>query len=232
MQMTLARFAAFATLALALSAFAPGSWAAERAGVFTFTVTRDGEPIGVHRVAFRNDGERTEIDADMELKVSFAMVPLYYFSNQRRELWQGDRPLLITSRTDDNGDKFDITLRPDGAGFVRTVNDRVDKFDGSANILAIWNPATIEAKTGLFVSVIEDEALELTFSLVGKETMTLDGRQIEVDHYRMTGEEERDIWYDSDGQIARVRFERDGSEIEYRRNQYKARPADGRFAKN
>jgi hypothetical protein len=80
--------------------------------------------------------------------------------------------------------------------------------------------------------VIEDETLELAFDLVGKEKIVVEGHQMEVDHYRMTGQEERDIWYDDDGQVVKVRFMRDGSEIEYRRNEYQARPYDGRFAKN
>ena len=230
--MTLSRVGAIAMMAVVLGASASMTRAAERAGVFTFTVTRDGAPIGSHRVAFRHDGERTEIDAEMELKVSFAMVPLYYFSNQRHEVWQGNEPLMITSKTDDNGEKLDITLRPDGVGYLRTVNDRVDKLDGSTKVLAIWNQATVEAKPGLFASVIEDETLELAFTLVGKETMVVDGHRMEVDHYRMTGQEERDIWYDADGQVVRVRFMRDGSEIEYRRNEYRPRAYDGRFAKN
>ena len=57
-----------------------------------------------HRVAFRHDGGRIEIEAAMELKVSFAMVPLYRFSHQRHEVWQDGQPLLINARTDDDGE--------------------------------------------------------------------------------------------------------------------------------
>jgi Family of unknown function (DUF6134) len=230
--MTETRFAAIGLLAVALVSWASGARAAERAGVFTFTVTREGEPIGMHRVAFSHDGERTEIDTEMDLKVTFAMVPLYHFSNQRREVWQDGRPLMITSKTDDNGEELDITLRPDGAGYVRTVNGRVDKFDGSTKVLAMWNQDALETKPGLFVSVIEDEVLKLAFTFVGKETMIIEGREIAVDHYRMTGTEERDIWYDPAGQVARVSFERRGDQIEYVRNEYLARPLDGRLARN
>jgi Family of unknown function (DUF6134) len=230
--MSLARLAALAVLGMALGAFASGVSAAERAGVFTFTVTRDGDPIGTHRVAFAHHGDRTEFDTEMDLKVTFAMVPLYHFSNQRREVWQDGRPLMIASKTDDNGDKFNITLRPDGAGYVRTVNGRVDKLDGSTKVLAMWDPKALEPEPGLFVSVIEDELLKLAFNFVGKETITIEGREIEADHYRMTGTEERDIWYDPAGQVARVRFERRGDQIEYIRNEYLARPLDGRLARN
>jgi hypothetical protein len=40
----------------------------------------------------------------------------------------------------------------------------------------------------------------------------------------MLGDEERDIWYDPDGQVARVTFLRDGAEIEYLRNEFHSAP--------
>ena len=73
---------------------------------------------------------------------------------------------------------------------------------------------------GIHHSIVEDETLEVAFHYLGKERMTIEGRQLEVDHYQMVGDEERDIWYDKNGQVARVQFMRQGSQIEYLRNQY------------
>ena len=217
-------------LALAMSLLAPTARAAQ-SGLFTFTVTHDGKPIGDHRVAFRQDGARIEIDATMDLEVTFAMVPLYRFSHERREVWENGRPLLITARTDDNGEELDISLRPNGRGYVWTVNGREDRLDPSTKVLALWNYATVKQGPGLFVSVVEDEKLQLKFTLVGQETLRIDGHEVPVEHYRMSGGEERDIWYDPDGQVARVRFERRGAEIEYLRNEYRPQPLDDGAAK-
>ena len=220
--MTGRRWLAAAAVAV-LAASAPGAWA-DDAGVFTFTVSRNGEPIGEHRVAFRYEGARIEIDAATELKVTFAKIPVFRFSHQRREVWQDGQPLLIAAKTDSDGQKLDITLRPNGHGFIRTVNDRVDHLAPSTKILAVWNRDTVTAEPGRFVSMVEDETLEVAFSYVGKETMTIAGQELEADHYRMVGDEERDIWYDPNGQVARVTFPRDGAEIEYLRNEYHSAP--------
>jgi Family of unknown function (DUF6134) len=214
---------AVAVAAAALVASASGA-RADDAGVFTFTVSRNGEPIGEHREAFRHDGTRIEIDAATELRVTFAMIPVFRFSHQRREIWQDGRPLLIAARTNSDGDKLDITLRPNGHGYIRTVNDRVDRLDPSTRVLAFWNRDTVTAEPGRFVSVVEDDTLEVAFSYLGRETLTIAGRQLEADHYRMVGDEERDIWYDPDGQVARVTFPRGGAEIEYLRNEYHSAP--------
>jgi hypothetical protein len=82
----------------------------------------------------------------------------------------------------------------------------------------------MEAEPGVFASVIEDDILEVAFSYIGRETLTIAGLELQVDHYRMDGDEERDIWFDRDGQVARVTFPRDGAEIEYLRNEYHSAP--------
>jgi hypothetical protein len=212
------RFVATATFA-ALCAVSSGAWA-DHSGVFTFTVSRDGTPIGEHRVAFRHEGDRVEIETDMELKVSFAMVPVFRFSHRSHEIWQDGKPILISATTDDDGHEYDITVRANGHGLMRTVNDRTDRLDGSTKVLALWNQDTVTSPPGNFVSIVEDETLEVAFHYLGKERMTIEGRQLEVDHYQMVGDEERDIWYDKNGQVARVQFMRQGSQIEYLRNQY------------
>ncbi|MCC2662325.1 MAG: hypothetical protein K0S35_247 [Geminicoccaceae bacterium] len=226
--MTAMRWAGvFACAALAIAP--SGAWA-HHAGTFTFKVSRDGAPIGAHRVTFRHDGGRVEIEAAMELKVSFAMVPVFRFRHQRHEIWQDGKPVLIDAWTDDDGREYRITVRAHGEGFVRTVNDRVEKLDSSTRILALWNQATVTSPPGSFASVIEDKTVDVGFHYLGKERMAIEGRELAVDHYQMVGEEERDIWYDADGQVARVTFLRDGATIEYLRNEYHWVPlADPKF---
>ena len=158
----------------ALCAFSPSAWA-HHSGMFTFTVSRDGTPIGEHRVTFRHQGDRVEIETDMELKVSFAMVPVFRFSHRSHEIWQDGKPILISATTDDDGRELDITVRANGHGLIRTVNDRTDKLDGSTKVLALWNQDTVTSPPGNFVSIVEDETLEVAFHYLGKETMTIAG---------------------------------------------------------
>jgi hypothetical protein len=61
--------------------------------------------------------------------------------------------------------------------------------------------------------------LKASFEFVGREKIALAGKELEVDHYRMEGDEERDLWYDTAGHIAKVRLRRFGSDIAYVRDQ-------------
>jgi hypothetical protein len=208
-----------AALVLALSA--PPALAVD-AGEYTFTVLKDGAPVGEHRFAFDRDGNRIEIEEETDIEVRFALIPVYEYEHDRREVWQNGRALKIDARTNNNGKRLDITVRPDGDGYVRTVNGRVDKFDGSTEILTYWRRDLLEHHS--FFSVAEDKTLRISFEYLGKEVLKVDGQRLPVDHYRMVGDEEREFWFDPAGHVAKVEFERRGSEIEYLRNEATPRP--------
>ena len=59
----------------------------------------------------------------------------------------------------------------------------------------MWDHATVKQGPGLFVSVIEDEKLQLKFTLIGQETLRIDGHEIRSSTTACR-REERDIWYD------------------------------------
>jgi Family of unknown function (DUF6134) len=190
---------------------------ADEAGEYTFTIQKDGAPIGEYRVVFDRHGNRVVIQEATEIEVRLAMIPVYSFEHEGRQVWENDRVLRIDSTTNDNGKKLDIAVRPNGHGYIRTVNGRVDKFDDSTEVLAFWNKDTLNHNK--FFSAVEDKTLQVSFEFAGREKIAIAGTKLDVDHYRMVGDEERELWYDTAGHIAKVRLRRLGSDIEYLRDQ-------------
>jgi hypothetical protein len=207
----------FAWTAAAALVAMPLAGLAHDAGEYTFTVLQDGGPIGVHRVMFDRDGDRIDISEATAIKVRLAMIPVYSFEHEARQIWEHGRAIRIDATTNDNGKELDITVRPNGRGYIRTVNGRVDTFDESMAPLAFWNKDTLEHHA--FFSAVEDKTLQASFEFVGREKITIARTDLDVDHYRMVGDEERDLWYDTAGHLAKVRLRRLGSEIEYVRDQ-------------
>jgi hypothetical protein len=198
---------------------------AGQSGEYTFTVLRDGDPVGTHRFAFEGDDDRVDIAAATDIEVRFAFVPVFQFQNQRRETWQDGEVVSITSQTNDNGKLLDISVEPNGHGYLRTVNGRVDHFDPSVKVLGFWDKDVVNHRS--FFSVVEDKTAEVTFERVGWETVQLtSGGEVEAEHYRMLGDIERDVWFDRAGHVAKVTFDRHGSTIEYVRNEAEARQLD------
>jgi hypothetical protein len=190
---------------------------AEQAGQYTFTILRDGNPIGKHRFAFEASGERLQIEESTDLEVKFAMIPVFEFANHTLEVWENGSPISITSKTNDDGEEFDITVQPNGHGLIRTVNGRVDHFDPEYKVLGFWDKDVVNHSS--FFSVVEDKVIEASFELVGKEIVEVDGVRLATEHYRMVGDIERDIWFDEAGHAVKVEFEKGGSQIAYLRNE-------------
>lgn len=197
------------------------AWA-EEAGQYTFTVLRDGDRIGEHRFAFEENGDRVKIEELTNLEVKFAMIPLFEFENHTIEVWEDGNPISITSKTNDDGENFDITVQPNGRGLIRTINGQVEHFDPEFKVLGFWDKDMINHSS--FFSVVDTEVINaVSFELVGKDTVEVAGTPIETEHYRMAGDIERDIWFDEAGHAVKVAFEKHGSQIVYLRNEATAR---------
>jgi hypothetical protein len=190
---------------------------ADDAGEFTFTVLKDGSPVGRHLFAFDREGDRVEIREATEIEVRFAMIPIYRFEHEGKEVWENGRAVQIDGTTNDNGEKFDIAIRHGDDGYTRTINGKVEKFDESKKVLAFWNKDVVNHKD--FFSAIDDKTMKVSFEFLGHEKITVAGKELEVDHYRMVGDQERDLWFDQAGRIAKVEFHRLGSDIAYLRDQ-------------
>jgi hypothetical protein len=209
-------YALLGAMALFASVASTGVLAGE-AGAYTFTVLRDGDPIGQYRIAFDHEGDRTEIQETTKIKVSFLTIPVYSFEYQGRQVWKDGRAVRVDAVTNRDGKELDITVQANDDGYLRTVNGRVDKFDDSMHVLAFWDKETLNHHE--FFSVVEDKILEVSFPFLGWEKITVAGRQLNAEHYQMVGDEKRDLWFDAEGRVAKVEFRRHGSDIAYVRDQ-------------
>ena len=85
-------------------------------------------------------------------------------------------------------------------GYIRTLTARVDHFDPATEILAPWHKNTFQRD--FFLSAVEDKTFEVSFRYLGREKLTAAGEEIDVEHCRMVGDEERDVWFDMAGHVA------------------------------
>jgi len=200
---------------------------ADDGGVYTFNVLLNGQPVGHHRIAYFRHNGRTEIEAVSEVEVRLAFIPVFRFDHRCREVWENGRPVYIAATTDNDGDRYDITVRKSGDGVVRIVNDRTERFDGPIRALTLWDRDIVHYDT--FVSLIDDKVVHASFEYQGLQPLSLGGERIEADHYRMTGDANRDVWFDQAGHVAKVKFWEGGSKIEIVRNEPAWRPLDDRL---
>ena len=189
---------------------------AKEGGVFEYTVLRNGSPIGYNRVVVTPNPERNEValSFDSELAVKLGFITVYRYTHQREEVWRDGRLVHAVGETNDNGENFEIEVRSEGGGYVRTVNDRVEALELDRRPLAVWDPSLVNGHTSFF-SVSEDRLLDVSVEFGGRQRVEWADGEALVDHYKMTGDEERELWYGTDGVLVRAKFRSRGSDIEF-----------------
>jgi len=203
-------------LAVALVLLSP--WRAALAGhdgVFLYKVLRDGVEIGYHRVTLARRNGHLEVAVAAEIDVKLAFLTVYSFKHNRREVWSNGHLLGVAAKTDDDGDTYDIKIEPNAEGYTRSLNGQVERLARDRRLLTYWDKRIVDHKT--FVSAQDGSSLNVSFDNGGMQKLNWNGRQVEAAYYRMTGDVERELWYDLDGHVLKLRMLRDGSEILYLR---------------
>src|SRR3954465_3539613 len=83
-------------------------------GIFIYTISRDGTPIGQQRMEFAKDGEKLRVISHTELEVTLLGLSLYGFNQQVEEVRTGDSIMSLISEADDNGTDRKVSLTLEG----------------------------------------------------------------------------------------------------------------------
>ena len=190
-------------------------WAAQGdlLGQYDYTVMRDGEPIGTHQVTVTPEGLDTKVEEKTDVKVSFGPVTLFHMEHLRDEIWHDGELESLTAHTNKNGDVYDIEITREPSGYKRVINGRTDRFDPSVKPLTLWHEDLFKYST--FLSPMEDRTYKVSVDYVGTEKLDMIGRSVDAFIYRMSGDTNREIWFDSDGLIMKVRLLDHSPNIEY-----------------
>ena len=79
---------------------------------------------------------------------------------------------------------------------------------------SLWNPQIIEQES--ILNCLSGGELTVQIDYIADETIEVKGEQVKARHYSMTGQFERDLWYDQEWVLVRIEFKgKDDSDIQY-----------------
>ena len=182
-----------------------------------FQVSRNGSPIGAHRVIFRTTGGGLTAQIDAAFTVGFGFITLYRYHHQAEERWRDGVFQSLRSTTNDNGKPFTVDAR-------RVPNGILIRATGLPNQLAPANalPLTHWAIAAMDAPLFNPETGEMLREAAtprGAGTVKLaDGTPIAATGYALGGEAPIEDWYDKSQIWAALNAQgKDGSTITYRR---------------
>lgn len=195
---------------------ASGVGSAEPAPGTTMVYTihhEDYGDIGEHRVTFTQNGKHLIVDVENKVEVKLLMITAFRFEAKRQELWQGDQMVSYRSFTHDDGK--DIAVTGEVVGDRLVIDAPSGRIETSAGTFPThpWNKAI--AKESVLMDTKTGRLLNVNIANVGEEIIEAGGEKIEATKYHVTGDAEREVWFDGEDNWVRLRFMRDGSAITF-----------------
>jgi hypothetical protein len=183
-----------------------------QAGSLNYIVERNGKAIGTHSFDFSGSGDQMLVDVNSNMVVKIGFIPVYKFIHNGREIWSGGLLTSYESSTNDNGTnkflKFNNNIAESNLG--------VNEFQGKQVMPAsLWNIESISANK--LMNTLDGKIMNIDVKDIGtEEVLTTSGNIINAEHYSVTGDLERDLWFDEANRLVHVLFKgQDGSNIEY-----------------
>lgn len=198
-----------------------GVSAQAQADTLNYTVLRDGKTIGTHAITIDQNGSETRVGVETDIAVKVLFVTAYKFKHSSQEMWSGGQLVSITSTTDDDG--IDKTLNAHVEGDRITIDSSVKGQERRQHAgigalpASLWNVATV--KQSALLNTLDGQIMDITVEDLGAENVDAGGASLSAHHYSITGELTRELWFDGQGRLVRMRFpDKTNSEIIYALN--------------
>ena len=177
-----------------------------------FTVLISGKPSGeVHMTIHRQEDASIVMRCDTDIKVSFGLIT-YKFVYRGLEVWKDRRLVRLDSTTDDNGKRFMVSGAAKGANFDMKVNNVEKQVRGDVWVTSYWTLPEAKKRTEPLTVLDADNGklIDAKLSFVATEKLTIAGQNVTLNHYRLTGKTNIELWYDGSERLVRQEWTEQG----------------------
>jgi hypothetical protein len=197
--------------AAAAAETAPAAWPG-RTGRYVFEITRDGRPIGTQSIEIRQSGDTVTATTESTVAVKMLGVVVYRMHQVLTETYRGSRLVALRAETKDPDGFRAGEISRNGDRWTGTLGKEHRSFDCDCMTSTMWQIASLEGS-----AIIEASQARLrSVAVEEKRTETLDLPEgpVETRHFVVTGDIEREVWFDPNGNlVAAQQFGSDGSLI-------------------
>ena len=180
----------------------------------SFTAFRNGEAIGRHELTFARDGARLTVTTRIKLAVKLIGFTAYRYDHSAHEIWENERLLSLSARTDDNGKSYDVRAERTPAGLSVRANDRAETLSGELLPSSHWN--FTQVSQSVLLNTQTGREARVRIRLIGREQVRTSSGIVQASRYNYKGDVEMDHWFDDLGRWVKTAFTAsDGSRVDY-----------------
>ena len=174
-----------------------------------------GSSIGEHRVAFGTDGDRLVVDTHVDIAVRVLFFNVFRLTHHAQEIWQSGRLVSVTSTTDRDGTRLQVSGSAVADGF-RIVGEN-GPFLAAADLLttnALWDSRIVHEQR--LIDVQYGGEIGLVARPFGEEQVVTPRGPVRASRYQMiTPHYAGSVFYDGDQRWVKALIELKGQTIEY-----------------
>ena len=197
---------------LALAALLPTASAAPART--EYTVVREGSEIGRHVIEIERQGDATTVKISTNVVVKVAFIPVYRFEQSSNESWKANRLLTLQSQTNDDGKMHTLSVSREADHLNIAADGRPARGDQALLPASLWHVGTISQST--LLNTVTGAIMRVRITDKGENPVNTGHGQISARHYQLSGELERELWYDRAGNLVRLELKgSDGSAVAY-----------------
>ncbi len=173
----------------------------------------DNKPAGdVHMTIHRQDDGVTQVSCDTDVEVRPFPFVKYQYRYRGREIWKDGRLQRFSSTCNDDGKHYEVSAVAEEGGLRVHVNGRERRMPAETWLTSYWTLPDAKLREGIIPLLDADNGRELDCRIqhVGAVQMAVMGQVQNVNHYRLTGKVQVDLWYDGAERLVRQEWLEDG----------------------
>ena len=188
-------------------------------------ILRNGEVIGYNNYYFKKDDEKTIVKNQYKFEVKLLSATIFKVEGYGEEIYLKDKLISFQSKTLQNKKEKFVNLKLDKNNKKFEITG--SSYSGEASVKNIignwWSHKILQAESQ--ISPISGSIKEQIVTFIGKENISINGKQYETDHFKLTSKDMSlpedkklnfDIWLDKKTSvIVKVTYKRMGN-WEYR----------------
>ena len=184
-----------------------------RLGAYVFQVIRDGKPIGTQTVTLKQDGDILTVTTESAIAVKMLGIVVYRMHQVLTDSYRGGQLVAVAAETKDPDGVRAGKIERDGSRWTGKLGKQSRAFEcdcQSSSTMPLRD--TVKGTAMIEASAVQRRAV--TIEDKGAEMLDLPEGRVETRHFAVNGEIERDVWYDSAGNLVAAHQKgRDGSDI-------------------
>ncbi len=177
-----------------------------------FAVLVDGKQAGNATMSIqRQDDGNTVVSCETKVEVR-VLIKKYVYTCSSREVWKEGRLQQFGSNCYDDGKRYQVSANAQADGVHVRVNGRERTIKPEVWLTSYWTLPDAKIRNQVVPVLDADNGRDLQVRIqhIGATQMAVAGQMQNVEHYRLTGSNQVDVWYDASERLVRQAWVEEG----------------------